>query len=247
MRPIPALLLLLVNFTLTGPALAADAAHREIIGFSPDGAHFAFEQYGRQDGSGFPYSDVFILETATDTWLRGTPARELIRDGAASVDAARQAARRRIDPFLWRLNIGVEGQHLVTDRALDARDAARFLPFTLQDDGNKAGLGTVRLRLTEIAMPKSDCATLTNETRGYALVLENPAGEPLRILHEDTAIPQSRGCPIHYGLSDIIAFQRAGTGPVLVVLISVYQFGFEGLDRRFIALSADFDGNPTAR
>lgn len=239
------LIVLLSAPTFAAAARAADAAHREIIGFSPDGAYFAFEQYGIQDGSGFPYSDVFVLETATDSWVRGTPARELIRSEGASVDDARKAARKRIDPYLWRLNIGVDGTRLVTDRAQDARDAARFLPFTLKDDGDKAGLGTVRLRLTEIAMPKEDCATLTNETRGYALVLENPAGEPLRILHEDTAIPESRGCPIHYGLSDIIAFPRAGEGPVLVVLLSLYQFGFEGLDRRFLALSTTFEKNPS--
>ena len=227
-------------------ALAADAAQREIIGFSPDGAYFAFEQYGRQDGSGFPYSDVFVLETATDSWVRGTPARELIRQDGASVDEARKTARKRIDPFLWRLNIGVEGKTLVSDRAMDARDAARFLPFTLKDDGDRQGLGTARLRLTEIAMPKDDCATLTGDTHGYALVLENAAGEPLRILHEDTEIPGSRGCPIHYGLSDILVFPRPGEGPVLVVLISLYQFGFEGLDRRFLALSTAFEKNPNA-
>ena len=228
-------------------ALAADAAQRAIIGFSPDGSHFAFEQYGRQDGSGFPYSDVFVLETATDSWVRGTPARELIRTDGASVDEARKAARKRIDPFLWRLNIGVEGKTLVSDRAADARDAARFLPFTLKDDGDRLGLGTARLRLTEIAMPKADCATLTSDTHGYALVLEGATGDPLRILHEDTEIPASRGCPLHYGLSDIIVFPRPGRGPVMVVLLSVYQFGFEGLDRRFLALSTTFEKNPNAQ
>ncbi|WP_321341600.1 DUF2259 domain-containing protein [Breoghania sp.] len=230
-----------------GEARAADAAQRSVIGFSPDGAYFAFEQYGIQDGSGFPYSDVFVLETATDSWVRGTPARELVRNAAVSVDQVRQTARKRIDPYLWRLNIGVNGQTLVSDRAADARDAARFLPFTLKDDGEKLGLGTVRLRLTEIAMPKKDCAPLGVSTHGYALVLENEAGEPLRILHEDTSIPGSRGCPVHYGLSDIIVYPRPGEGPVLVVLLSIYQFGFEGLDRRFLALSTAFDTNPSAQ
>ena len=230
-----------------GQARAADAAERAIIGFSPDGAYFAFEQYGIQDGSGFPYSDVFVLETATDSWVRGTPARELVRNEAVSVDQVRQTARKRIDPYLWRLNIGVNGKTLVSDRAADARDAARFLPFTLADDGDKLGLGTVRLRLTEIAMPKEDCTALGVSPHGYALVLENEAGEPLRILHEDTSIPASRGCPVHYGLSDIIVYPRSGEGPVLVVLLSIYQFGFEGLDRRFLALSTTFDTNPSTQ
>ena len=33
----------------TATALAGDAAARRIIGFSPDGAYFAFEQYGELD------------------------------------------------------------------------------------------------------------------------------------------------------------------------------------------------------
>lgn len=227
-------------------AHAGDAANRDIIGFSPDGAYFAFEQYGVQDGSGFPYSDVFVLETAADAWVRGTPARELLRNDTADPDEARRAARKRIDPYLWRLKIGADrGRTLVSDRAANAEDAARFLPFTMADEGGKAGLGTVRLRLTEITMTRDDCAALDAENRGFALVLEDASGNPLRILHEDTEIPASRGCPVHYGLSDVIAFPRSGQGPVLVVLVSLYTFGFEGLDRRYIALSTAFDKNPT--
>ena len=228
-------------------AYAGDAANREIIGFSPDGAYFAFEQYGVQDGSGFPYSDVFVLETASDTWVRGTPARVALRNDTASLDMARSTARRKIDPYLWRLKIGAEnGRTLVSDRAANADDAARFLPFTLADEGATPGLGTVRLRLTEITMARADCAALGSENRGFALVLEDTAGRPLRILHEDTAIPASRGCPVHYGISDVIAYPRRGSGPILVVLVSLYSFGFEGLDRRFIAISSVFDNNPSA-
>lgn len=231
---------------LASAAHAGDAATREIIGFSPDGAYFAFEQYGVQDGSGFPYSDVFVLETASDTWVRGTPARELIRSDQAGLEAAREEARRRIDPYLWRLKIGAEhGRILVSDRAANAQDAARFIPFTMADDGSAEGLGTVRLRLTEITMEREDCAALGERNRGFALVLENAAGEPLRILQEDTSIPASRGCPVHYGISDVLVLPRPGQGPVLVVLVSIYSFGFEGHDRRFIAISSVFDRNPS--
>ncbi|MGE6786024.1 DUF2259 domain-containing protein, partial [Ensifer adhaerens] len=36
------------------PALAGDYAALQPIGFSADGNVFAFEEYGVQDGSGFP-------------------------------------------------------------------------------------------------------------------------------------------------------------------------------------------------
>ena len=52
-------------------ALAADGAFLDIIGYSPDSRYFAFEQYGVQDGSGFPYADIFIVDLASNSWVKG--------------------------------------------------------------------------------------------------------------------------------------------------------------------------------
>ena len=45
-----------------GPVNAGDSAERRAMGFSVDGRYFAFEQFGIQDGSGFPYADIFIVD-----------------------------------------------------------------------------------------------------------------------------------------------------------------------------------------
>ena len=63
-----------------GPAAAGDAAELGILGFSADGGVFAFEEYGIQDGSGFPYSSIFIIDTAKDAFIPGTPIRVRIDD-----------------------------------------------------------------------------------------------------------------------------------------------------------------------
>jgi predicted secreted protein len=44
------------------PALAADTAALSILGFSRDQGVFAFEEYGIQDGSGFPYSNIYAID-----------------------------------------------------------------------------------------------------------------------------------------------------------------------------------------
>src|SRR5262245_47503462 len=75
-------------------AEAGDAAQLNILGFSRDGAIFAFEEYGVQDGSGFPYANRFYIDTATDSFLARTPVRVRIDDENASIDAARDKARR---------------------------------------------------------------------------------------------------------------------------------------------------------
>jgi len=48
-KPVFALTIGAVLAISTAPALAGDTAARHIIGFSPDGSTFAFEQYGELD------------------------------------------------------------------------------------------------------------------------------------------------------------------------------------------------------
>ena len=82
-------LALLTAFAVLGalaPAKAGDAATLNVLGFSSDGAIFAFEEYGVQDGSGFPYANRYYIDTATDTFLPGSPIRKRI-DGAVLVIA----------------------------------------------------------------------------------------------------------------------------------------------------------------
>jgi predicted secreted protein len=56
---------------------------------------FAFEEYGVQDGSGFPYANRFYIDTANDSFLPGSPIRVRIDDDTATVEDARAQARRK--------------------------------------------------------------------------------------------------------------------------------------------------------
>jgi len=64
----------------TAEARAGDFAALQPIGFSSDGNVFAFEEYGVQDGSGFPYSTVYVLDTRNDSFLPGAPVRAVVED-----------------------------------------------------------------------------------------------------------------------------------------------------------------------
>ena len=41
---------------------AGDYAELNYIGVSKDGKHLAFEEYGTQDGSGYPYSNIYFID-----------------------------------------------------------------------------------------------------------------------------------------------------------------------------------------
>ena len=53
------------------PAAAGEFAQVDLLGFSRSGSHFAFEEYGVQDGSGFPYSNIYVIDVGDDSWVPG--------------------------------------------------------------------------------------------------------------------------------------------------------------------------------
>jgi len=71
----PLATLIALTLWACSPALAGDTAEINVLGFSADGSIFAFEEYGVQDGSGFPYANRFYIDTASDKFLPGTPVR----------------------------------------------------------------------------------------------------------------------------------------------------------------------------
>jgi predicted secreted protein len=80
--------------------LAADAADRAIIGFSGDGRFFAFEEFGIQDGSGFPYANIYVIDLENDRWVEDSPVRVLKREDNGSLYEARRQALNEAAPII---------------------------------------------------------------------------------------------------------------------------------------------------
>ena len=83
--------------------------------------------------------------------------------------------------------------------------------------------------------PAAACANL-GPVKGLKLALTDPEGAS-KILAEDKSIPESRFCPRDYAISDVIAFTPEGGETTIAVLLSLFRQGFEGTDRRFIAVT----------
>ncbi len=83
----------------------------------------------------------------------------------------------------------------------------------------------------------SDCVTiLGHQPLGYALTL-GTGTETVELHRDGGKLPRSRGCVTDYRLYGVIQpFTVAG--PRLAV-VSVYPFGFEGPDRRFLVVPID--------
>ena len=226
----------LVSFLLAAlPASAGDYADREFIGFSADGAYFAFEEYGIQDGSGFPYVNIYVIDIAADGWLAGTPIRVVVEDESAPLAQVRAEARRQAQPLLARFDLTHSGRLLasnpVTEVSADPH-AVSFLPRIITPLGGDPA----SLRLFERTLPAVDCPDIGEPFKGFRLDLEM-IGLGTRRLAEDMRIPSSRKCPLGYGISDVLSFPPEGEPEVLVVIINVFSVGFEGPDRRFLAVT----------
>ena len=237
-RPAAFIATLLVFAFSIAPALAGDTAEVEVLGFTPDGGIFAFEEYGVQDGSGFPYANRFYIDTATDSFVAGTPIRIRLDDEAATLEAARTQARQ-------------QGEAIAPDATLRANQgtAAGWNPVTeLSADPHRIAVNprmvippvddAVEFRLAELPLVQPERCRDIGDIVGFRLTrLGLKPGEAAKVIHEDDTVPQSRGCPLGYHIGGMQTFFPEGGEPVFAVLIAVRSFGFEGPDHRWIAVT----------
>lgn len=219
------------------PARAGDMATINVLGFSEDGAIFAFEEYGVQDGSGFPYANRFYIDTAADRFLPGTPVRVRIQDGQATVQEARSDAKEQGQSVISdeELTDGFRaGWNAVTERsAAPHRMMVNPRPVVPPLDE------TLEFRLEELALQyPENCRDLGERIFGFRLLrIGTFAGERTRLVHEDNSIPSSRGCPLGYRITGIETFHPQSGPAVFAVIIAISRFGFEGPDHRFMAVA----------
>ena len=224
---------------LFSTAKAGDIAARNIIGFSPDGAYFAFEEYGVQDGSGFPYANIYFSNTRENSWVKGSPIRVLIQDEQTDLATAREQAATKAAPLIAKYKIKSGGQLLAhnpvtelnrpTDEVTVAPGKAPFL--------QKYAL---TFNVKEMPLETKRCKDYGPEAQnGYVLTATRNGRQKAQTLHKDNRIPTSRRCPKRYAISDVIRFVDPSDSQkaLYIVLLQVFSYGFEGDDGRYLATS----------
>lgn len=93
-------------------------------------------------------------------------------------------------------------------------------------------------RLGEIAFSDSRCASFGIATvKSFGLTAQKGDSETFPP-HADIALPEIRGCPLRYAISDVVIHELKGAKRVFAILLSSYADGFEGPNRRFLAVTA---------
>lgn len=222
---------------LASPALAGDRALIDLIGYSEDGRYFAFEEFGIQDGSGFAYSSIYVVDLSTDSWVVGTPVREQAEDEAVSLSQVRAEVRSQAAETIEGFGVDVPAQFVAMIGDGAPGDDGQTLRFGSPGYGPGEVSGDYELRLSSIpATAAAPCTEwFSTDPMGYELVIADNGSE--RLIHRDQdPLPRSRGCPVTYRIYGVALPFQAGSIGDAVALVSVYPSGFEGPDRRFIAV-----------
>lgn len=210
-------------YAIAPAALAGDAAYPEALGFSADGKHFAFAEWGQQDGSGFGYANIYTIDLVRDAWI-SAPVRELVRDEAIPPRRALENARDAAVDQLQQAGI-THPARLIYAGSYRAK-AQKALEISWQPIAMLNGTPenyTISLTKHEIDTPRCDDAAF-----GFALIWND------KEIHRDLKLSKSRGCPLDYSIERIFTLEDGG--PYAVALIGVFRWGFEGPDLRHIAL-----------
>jgi len=233
--------ILLTVFATCAPLQAGDRALYEIIGYSPDNRYFAFEEYGIQDGSGLAYASIYMIDLVDDRWVVGTPVLVQSNDETEPLYAIRERVRSAAAGRLADLEITVQAQiSAAIGDAQPDRDG-KSLSFGIPAPSSAGEInGMQTLALTTFPADSSiDCQQyLEHKPVGFALEVEEFG--VVRSVHRDGVLPRSRGCPIDYRISAIVTPFQDSDLTEAVAIISVYAHGFEGPDRRFVAIPLSF-------
>ncbi|NWG24623.1 MAG: DUF2259 domain-containing protein [Pseudorhodoplanes sp.] len=233
-----------------GQVAAGDAAARRVIGFSPDGTHFAFEQYTMLYDDDAAFSEFVIVDTRTDRFAAGTPIRVLVRgDDGLDETRARAAAEKKAKPLLEKLNIGEPGTRIAGKPSMgldeigiyhmDPQPLAKTLDFALPD-GRAA-----RLAVAERPLKTAVCAgyggrATAARAMGHGLTLTlDVAGSPPVTLQQDKALPKARECAEAYGLAEAW-WHKAPDGTITLAALVEYADNKDyhaGPNRRFMAVT----------
>ena len=225
-------------------AFAGDYASLNFIGFSNDGKYLAFEEYGWQDGSGFPYSNYFFVDVAKNVFA-APPVRKLIEKENVTENSIRSAAKKAAAANLKKFKI-VQGNvgKLVVARLLTDLDAFKLAPggevkdqtvrFTDEISSNYfENEFELSLKTSEVKI--KECEYNYEPVLKFELMLKNLRSDLASTLQNDKSLPASRNCPHTYSIQNVYLYQNK-----IAVFMNVYTMGFEGPDMRYMVVSGEY-------
>lgn len=232
---------LLLSVLLSVNLMAGDFSNLNFIGFSKDGQFLAFEEYGTQDGSGFPYSTIYFINTEKNSFAAPSVSATIENENgteAAARNKTKLAAAKKLLQF--KIVKGNSGTHILSRLITDLTEyknsqsnleIANFAEII----GSMYRKGDYELTLKSVPVKTKDCEIYEQDTFMLELSLKNKEDNTVKSLQKDSVLPKGRGCALNYSIRDIYLYESN-----MVVFISYETPGFEGPDMRYMAVSGKF-------
>jgi Predicted secreted protein (DUF2259) len=250
LRGVGALFLLATLVAGASSAAAGEASARRVIGFSPDGAQFAMEEYGASDpgsGKGDIHSFISIVDTATNEILDDSVNATMDAGGSDLLAELRRLSAQGAAETLAFHKIGAQGRLIGADPSSRPGDmfsyakvwpvekaAKDVLDIAAPEIGGKAQLALDydKPKRTDAGEPSSE------QSPSFVLTLLKPDGKRIA-LTKAIADPHAgdRGAFYKYAIAEVWLFQRKGQTPVIAPIVETFTQGSEGADRHFIPVA----------
>lgn len=251
------LALLIAALVFGAPAaFAGEAAARRVIGFSPDGAAFALEEYGASDpgmGQGDAHSFIWIVDTAKSDLLDESVSVSLEGGGADLIAPLRRLAAQAAAATLRFHRVGAPGRRIGWDPSsragemfyyLDVWPVEKAAKATLDVDAPELG-GKAQLVLDYEKPPHAsdDSEPVSDKSPPFALVLVKPDGKRVT-LATGVLDPHAtdRGAFYKYAVAEAWLLPRIGKTPVIAAIVETFTMGGEGVSRNFIPVAVGVAG-----
>jgi predicted secreted protein len=234
---LPLILFLLLAFA-PAAVFAGDYATLNFVGFSKDGNYLAFEEYGSQDGTGYPYANVYFIDVAKNAFV-GAPFRVKIEKETATEAAARKQAKLAAAKKMLELKIvqGNTGTHtvsrLITELPLGTGKEFQTEKLRFAEEiGSMYQRGDYTLTLNPIETTTKECEPYELPVYKIELTLLDNEVNKTKFLQKDATLPTSRGCAIDYHIQEVYTYEGK-----IAVFLNVFEPGFEGADMRYMVVT----------
>ena len=219
-----------LGFLMLAPAFvkAGDKASFISLGLSPDEKYFAFAQYGEQDGSGFPYAELYLIDIAKNDFVPGG-ANKVLWDEKADPRGSGLAAL---------LELYVNSDSLLSAYKIDIHNQPKSLVSPVEgireevEWFEKNGM-PVMLSLQQKG--DGDFGAY-NSSAAFQLILTRPP-KPAQVIGN---FKRFRKHVIRYDIDRVFA-SKGGTACVVVVRMT--KIGFEGPDIRYMVETVRQESN----
>lgn len=217
------------------PVGAADRATLSVIGYASEGNLFAYEQFSIGDEGTPPHAAINIIDLTTGKSLAGAPFSAMVETEEETLNAVRDGVWGMAGKVLAENNITEPANPLVLLGDGDRSEVVQ-LEFGMAGTGESGSVtGTYAVSLRLIDMPKGTaCDAEMGAQKGFALTLSTEGIE--KPAFADTVLPADRACATGYRLYGVFSPHNGGGPESWVAMVSVFSRGFEGSDRRFVAV-----------